>query len=112
MKIIEAKNKLLEQLEIVDENETVAQLSGEDAYGRISYTAKEIKEFIETHDERGYDMMDTVLDMHNDLVVNELFDDMHSILADVYEISEREFQLIRRDLTKRYKTLKRTLKIQ
>ena len=112
MKIIEAKNKLLKQLETVDENEVVAQLSGEDAYGKTSYTAKEVKEFLENNDDRGWDMVDTVLDMHNDLVVNELFDDMYSILADVYEVSDREFQLIRRDLAKRYKTLKRTLKIQ
>jgi hypothetical protein len=111
MKITEAKNKLLSQLELVNENEIVAEMSGEDKYGKTSYTAKEIKEFIKTHDERGYDMIDTVLNMHNDSIVSKLFDDMKEILSDVYEIGEKEFQLIRRDLMKRYDILKRTLKI-
>lgn len=111
MKITEAKNKLLSQLELVNEDAIVAEMSGEDKYGKTSYTAKEIKEFIETHDERGYDMIDTVLEMHNDLIVSVLFDDMREILSDVYKIGEKELQLIRRDLMKRYDTLKHTFQI-
>ena len=108
MKIIEAKNKLLKQLETVDENEVVAELSGEDAYGRTSYTAKEIKEFIETHDERGYDMMDTILNLNNEIITSRLFDELKNILTDVFEVSEREYQLIRRDLVNKYVKLKNT----
>lgn len=108
MKIIEAKNKLLKQLETVDENEVVAQLSGEDAYGKTTYTAKEVKEFLENNDDRGWDMVDTILNMNNEIITSGLFDELKNILTDVFEVSEREYQLIRRDLVNKYVKLKNT----
>lgn len=108
MKIIEAKNKLLKQLETVDENEVVAQLSGEDAYGKTSYTAKEVKEFLDNNDDRGWDMVDTILNMNNEIITSGLFDELKDILTDVFEVSEREYQLIRRDLVNKYVKLKNT----
>ena len=111
MKIIEAKNKLLKQLETVDENEVVAQLSGEDAYGKTSYTAKEVKEFLENNDDRGWDMVDTILNMNNEIITSGLFDELKNILTDVFEVSEREYQLIRRDLVNKYVKLKNTVNL-
>lgn len=111
MKIIEAKNKLLKQLETVDENEVVAQLSGEDTYGKTTYTAKEVKEFLENNDDRGWDMVDTILNMNNEIITSGLFDELKNILTDVFEVSEREYQLIRRDLVNKYVKLKNTVNL-